>query len=109
MTDIVKMLDPGTQVIEAFVYGVGRIDHMGGVSRIVFFAPTRLDQECVNEVVLKLIVPTEQLAKIAPALVQPRGPRSQSTPRSTSVTRRPILCSERRAHHQSAARQRRGN
>jgi hypothetical protein len=74
MTDIVKMLDPGTQVVEAFVYGVGRIDHMGGVSRIVFFAPTKLEQECVNEMVLKLIVPTDQLAKIAAALVQPRGP-----------------------------------
>jgi hypothetical protein len=74
MTDIVKMLDCGNQVVEAFVYGVGRIDHMGSVSRIVFFAPTKLEQDHVNEVVLKLIVPTDQLAKIAAALVQPSGP-----------------------------------
>jgi hypothetical protein len=73
MTDVVTMLDCGNP-LEAFVYGVGRIDHMGAVTRIVFFVPTKTDQDYYNEPVIKLIVPTDQLAKIAAALVQPAGP-----------------------------------
>jgi hypothetical protein len=38
MTDI-NMIEL-TTVAEAFVYGVGRIDNMGGVTRIVFYART---------------------------------------------------------------------
>jgi hypothetical protein len=58
----------------AFVYGVGRIDNMGGVTRIVFYAPNKCDGRHVNEKIISLIVPTDQLAKIAAALLQPVGP-----------------------------------
>jgi hypothetical protein len=78
MTDIVKMLDCGNQVVEAFVYGVGRIDHMGSVSRIVFFAPTKLEQDHINEVVLKLIVPTDPRSRRRSC--SRAALRSQSTP-----------------------------
>jgi len=58
----------------AFVYGVGRIDNIGGVTRIVFYAPNKCDGRHVNEKIISLIVPTDQLAKIAAALLQPVGP-----------------------------------
>ena len=41
MTDI-DMIEL-TTVAEAFVYGVGRIDNIGGVTRIVFYAPSKSD------------------------------------------------------------------
>ena len=47
---------------------------MGAVTRIVFYAPTKCDGRPVNEKIIQLIVPTDQLAKIAAALLQPVGP-----------------------------------
>jgi hypothetical protein len=58
----------------ARVYGVGRIDNMGGVTRIVFYAPSKSDGRYINERIISLIVPTDQVAKIAAALMQPAGP-----------------------------------
>jgi hypothetical protein len=72
MTDVDMM--ELTTVTEAFVYGVGRIDNMGAVTRIVFYAPSKSDGRYVNEKIISLIVPTDQLAKIAAALLQPVGP-----------------------------------
>jgi hypothetical protein len=72
MTDVDMM--ELTTVTEAFVYGVGRIDNMGAVARIVFYAPSKSDGRYVNEKIISLIVPTDQLAKMAAALLQPVGP-----------------------------------
>jgi hypothetical protein len=47
---------------------------MGSVSRVVFYAPSKCDGRPINEKIISLIVPTDQLAKIASALLQPVGP-----------------------------------
>jgi hypothetical protein len=78
MTDI-DMIEL-TTVAEAFVYGVGRIDNIGGVTRIVFYAPSKSDGRYINEKAISLIVPTDQLAKIAAALLQPVGPSIPDAP-----------------------------
>jgi hypothetical protein len=61
-------------------YGVGRIDNIGGVTRIVFYAPSKSDGRYINEKTISLIVPTDQLAKIAAALLQPVGPSIPDAP-----------------------------
>src|SRR2546430_1166454 len=85
MTDLVKMNDYG-QCLEVFAFGVGRIDNLGAVTRISFFSPNRTDLGAANEKVLHLIVPTDQLAKIAAALVQPLGPPLSAGDMASDVT-----------------------
>ncbi len=71
MTEIAMI--EGT-ITECFAYGIGRIDNLGAVSRIVLYAPIKFDGGCHNEAIIRLIVPTDQLGKIAAALVQPQQP-----------------------------------
>ena len=40
----------------------------------MFYAPSKCDGRPINEKIISLIVPTDQLAKIASALLQPVGP-----------------------------------
>ena len=72
MTDV-KMSDFGHSS-QMFVYGIGRIENMGAVSRILFYVPAKFDDRHVNDQVLELIVPTDQLGKMAATLVQPTKP-----------------------------------
>jgi hypothetical protein len=68
MTDIKITLEGN--ISDCFAHGIGRIDNMGAVTRITFYVPVRFNDELLNEAVFRLIVPTDQLGKIAAALVQ---------------------------------------
>lgn len=47
-----------------------RVDNLGSVSRIVFCVPKRQERETINEVMLTLIVPTDQVADMISKLAR---------------------------------------
>ncbi|MDP1583926.1 MAG: hypothetical protein Q8M18_10930 [Bradyrhizobium sp.] len=64
-----RFFDPGN-VADFFVHNIERVDSMGSTSRIVFCTPKSDRGETVNESVLSLIVPTDQLAGMVGKLMQ---------------------------------------
>jgi hypothetical protein len=74
--------DPGNYV-EVFACGLARIDDLGTCSRLLFSVPKIVadgrDGMPMNQIVLSLIVPTDQLALMRDALSQPV--RAESIPK----------------------------
>jgi hypothetical protein len=71
--DLVERLTDLGAVQEQFVYGIGRIENLGAVSRLVFYSPRISCDRTVNGIEFTLIVPTDQIPALAAALVRTRG------------------------------------
>ena len=74
--DLVERLtENGSAVQDLFTLGIGRIENLGTVTRIVFYVPRVAYEENrpINEIVWSAIVPTDQLPVIAAALMRPAG------------------------------------
>ena len=56
-------------ISDVFCQELASIDHMGGAVRLTFTVTRNYDAESVREIVSRLIVPAEQLPRIALQLV----------------------------------------
>jgi hypothetical protein len=68
MSEKFELLD-ATGTNDYFVYGLGRVDHLGGCARLVFYVPKRCGDKVYNDVVMTVVVPTDQISAIAAMLV----------------------------------------
>lgn len=77
--DFVPLLDNGG-LAEVFATGLGRIENLGAVSRLSFYAPRRHSsgEETYNEIIVHIVVPNDQLHRIASLLVQPVAPPARA-------------------------------
>jgi hypothetical protein len=89
MSDHVELNDPGN-AMEVAAYGIGKVEPLGSFTRLYFFMPKTVGGAASNEVVLTMIVPTDQVGAMSRALgvdVGPRGERVLAWDRSTQTGR----------------------
>jgi hypothetical protein len=76
MSSHVELNDPGN-AMEVAAYGIGKIEPLGSFTRVYFFMPKTISGVASNDVVLTMIVPTDQVGAMSRALGIDVGPRGE--------------------------------